>query len=391
MELEEKINNYWFAIEPYVFVGFSDKEVVLYNTLDKQIVESNKLEVVELMRETLQKENCGVLFLSYERYNHLDIRQFIFQLREKFMGDIIEVGLSNGKPIQLLPYYDFITKGVNPKNIYLSDNKNVLENLSEISIHVDSNISDRLLILILRSIPNIMVFNVVGDWNDILNHEDLLFFLVNHSSNKYIICSYKNLTHLRIDLNNFKFKVSVHLPIEINEWNKSIDILYNHSLDVEYIFDVSSEEDCLKVELLTEKYKIEKFQLNPIYTGDNILFFKKHIYLSKEDILSASISIRDFYIRQSMNAYDFGKINIMSNGDVYANVDHPKLGNIYMNSIYDLVQKEIEEGLSWFRIRDQSPCDTCIYQWYCPSPSKYEIAIGYSNLCHVKPNSKKYE
>lgn len=97
MELEEKINNYWFAIEPYVFVGFSDKEVVLYNTLDKQIVESNKLEVVELMRETLQKENCGVLFLSYERYNHLDIRQFIFQLREKFMGDIIEVGLSNGK------------------------------------------------------------------------------------------------------------------------------------------------------------------------------------------------------------------------------------------------------------------------------------------------------
>lgn len=82
MELEEKINNYWFAIEPYVFVGFSDKEVVLYNTLDKQIVESNKLEVVELMRETLQKENCGVLFLSYERYNHLELGNLFFNFEK---------------------------------------------------------------------------------------------------------------------------------------------------------------------------------------------------------------------------------------------------------------------------------------------------------------------
>lgn len=61
------------------------------------------------------------------------------------------------------------------------------------------------------------------------------------------------------------------------------------------------------------------------------------------------------------------------------------LGNIYKDSIYDLVKKETEVGKSWFRIRNQFPCNSCVYQWFCPSPSKYEIAIGHSNLCNVKP------
>ena len=85
-----------------------------------------------------------------------------------------------------------------------------------------------------------------------------------------------------------------------------------------------------------------------------------------------------------MNIYDFGKINIMPNGDVYANLNHPILGNIYTDSLYEIVHKEVEEGKSWLRIRNEAPCNDCVYQWLCPPPSNYEIAIGRSNLCHVK-------
>lgn len=46
-----------------------------------------------------------------------------------------------------------------------------------------------------------------------------------------------------------------------------------------------------------------------------------------------------------------------------------------------------EEGKSWFNIRNQPPCNSCIYQWLCPPPSNYEIAIGRPNLCHVKNNN----
>lgn len=136
--------------------------------------------------------------------------------------------------------------------------------------------------------------------------------------------------------------------------------------------------------MLIEQYQIEKYHLNPVYTGDNIEFFKEYVFLSKEDILSTSLSMRDLFIRQAMNKHDFGKINVMPNGDVYANINQPMLGNIYTHSIYEIVRKELNEGQSWLRVRNQLPCNTCIYQWLCPSPSDYEIEIGRSNLCSVK-------
>jgi len=96
------------------------------------------------------------------------------------------------------------------------------------------------------------------------------------------------------------------------------------------------------------------------------------------------MTMKDFFARQAMNLYDFGKITILPNGDVYANLNHPSLGNIHVNNIQEILHKEVEEGKSWFRVRNQAPCTDCVYQWICPSPSNYEIAIGRSNLCHVK-------
>lgn len=60
------------------------------------------------------------------------------------------------------------------------------------------------------------------------------------------------------------------------------------------------------------------------------------------------------------------------------------LGNLSTHNIYEIVQKEIQEGQSWLRTRKQEPCNSCIYQYLCPSPSDYEIIIGRLNLCHIK-------
>jgi len=74
----------------------------------------------------------------------------------------------------------------------------------------------------------------------------------------------------------------------------------------------------------------------------------------------------------------------MPNGDAYANIHYTALGNIYTDNISEIIHNELEKGKSWFCIRNQAPCNNCIYQWLCPSPSDYEIAIGRPNLCHVK-------
>ena len=47
---------------------------------------------------------------------------------------------------------------------------------------------------------------------------------------------------------------------------------------------------------IIEEYQIDKYQFNPIYTGYNIDFFKENVFLKKSDILSTSMSIKDFFI-----------------------------------------------------------------------------------------------
>ena len=139
-----------------------------------------------------------------------------------------------------------------------------------------------------------------------------------------------------------------------------------------------------KINKVIDAYSIEKYDIKPFYTGENISFFTKFVYMDESDITKVKLDKREIFAHQSLNTFDFGKICIMPNGDVFANVNHPVLGNISNKTIHELLYKEIVEGKSWLRIRNQSPCKKCLYKWLCPSPSNYEIAIGKNNLCNVK-------
>lgn len=268
-----------------------------------------------------------------------------------------------------------------------SSHRNVLKNLLEINVHLNFETSATRLISFLKSIPEGPTFNIIGNIEEITNYNEILSYFDQHLSPKNIICSYKHLVALQPDFNNnFSYRVSIDFPVDEQQLNRSRMILLSQDLPVEYVFEVSSFEDCQKVELLVEAFQIEKYRLNPVYTGENMQFFEENVFLSKEDILSTPMTIKDFFARQALNLYDFGKINILPTGDVYANLNHPVLGNIYTENIYGIIQKEIDNGKSWFNIRNHAPCSNCVYQWFCPSPSDYEIIIGRPDLCHIKNN-----
>lgn len=385
MMIMKKVSDYWFAIEPYVFLDIKNKHALLYNTLDGVIIESTNDKIIEILHETLQEENCGVALLTNEQYQQKEINYFICELREKFMGDVIDVSLSNGKPVQMLPFYNYSKEQELYKKNNFSSYKNVLEKLFEISLHIDITTNITKLIHFLVTLPKNLTFNIIGNMEGVLNYSELLSYLDQYSSPKNLLCSYKNVIALQpIFENNFSYQISVCFPIDAERWNRAIEILLSQTLPAEFVFEVSSEDDVQQSEQLIEQYQIDKYQLKPNYTGNNIRFFEEEVFLSKEDILSTSLTMKDFFARQAMNTYDFGKINIMPNGDAYANLNHPLLGNIYANNIHEILHKEVEEGKSWLRVRNQAPCTDCVYQWICPPPSNYEITVGRPNLCHAK-------
>lgn len=377
--------DYWFFIEPYVFVDIKNRCALLYNTLDGVTIESTHDTIIELLRETLQEENCGVTLLPKEKYQQKEINCFICELREKFMGDIIDISLSNGKPIQMLPFYNYSKEQELYKKNNFSPYKNVLEKLFEISLHIDKTTNISKLIDFIGTLPKNLTFNIAGNMDEISDYGKLFSHLNQYSSPKNLLCSYKSVISLQpIFENNFSYQISINFPIDMEQWNHAMDILFSQTLPIEFVFEVSSNDEVQQSEQLIEKYQIGKYRLQPHYTGENIRFFEDEVFLSKEDILSTPMTMKDFFARQAMNLYDFGKITVLSNGDVYANLNYPSLGNIYTNNIHEILQKEVEEGKSWFRIRNQVPCTDCVYQWICPSPSNYEIALGRPNLCHVK-------
>ncbi|MBR5613144.1 MAG: hypothetical protein IKW43_08430, partial [Bacteroidaceae bacterium] len=108
----------------------------------------------------------------------------------------------------------------------------------------------------------------------------------------------------------------------------------------------------------------------------------------EEDICNLHLSKREVFAHQAINTNAFGTLHIDVEGNVYGDLNGKCLG-VMEDGLYMLVYREMTEGNSWLRIRDQKPCCDCIYQWLCPSPSNYESVIGKPNLCHVKPSGQE--
>ena len=194
--------DYWFTIEPYVFVGITNECAVLYNTLDGVTLESDEIEVIKLLKETLNEGNCGVALLTNERYKLKEVKDFISEFREKYMGDAIEISLSKGKPVQLLPFYNFSGKHEIYKKHNFSLSKNELANLSKISIHINYTTNVVELISFLNSIPGTPSFNIVGNILEAERYDKLLSFFDQHPSPKEISCSYLNTIPLQPNFEN---------------------------------------------------------------------------------------------------------------------------------------------------------------------------------------------
>ena len=400
-------NDYWFTIEPYVYSNIKKHEIILLNTLNGYVIRNSNNDIVELVRKTQSKEQLSVTLLKRNELDNKHIYEFVRELRENFMGDIINISLSNGKPIQFIPEINLLSNNEITTNIQKElIGQNILDFLNEINIsistgaektyfkqigyHINSeksetihNLSFEKLQSFLNTLANSSLGKVIIQGSSIMNRPDIdkiIAFLNSFKKcielaievsiiNDYLIRSYQKKMIIIV--------TSANIPLLVEKLNSL------KRVDCKFLFIVEEQKHLDEFDVLVSSYQIEEYQLIPLYNGNNLSFFEECIFLDESDITSVSDTIKDIHTKYLINTNDFGKLYITSDGEIYANLNKSPIGTINDN-IRELIYKEIDLGTSWRRTRDMEPCCNCVYQWLCPSPSNYELAIGKPNLCHVK-------
>ena len=415
---------YWFYIDSYVYVSLKKDRVLLYNPYTSSILEyRGEDEIQKLVGQILSPTNLRVVRLSIEEIEKPGIMEFVSRVREHFMGDIIDVACSDGKPVQMPPAVK-IQKDL--KYLATESDRSVGENLmrylSEISLYINNTCGqgcsicklayrqfpcctadtrhsreldiDRIRCLLeeIKGCPisniNIMGGNIFSHsrWEDIPAILDLL------ACQKTFLVHYLNAAgHVdildildRIPRAGTGFKILITFPVDISKFKDIIQVFDSTGHDFLPVFILQDENEAQMMESFIYRFSILKRKICLCYNEQNIDFFEKNIFISKEDIIEARPTLRQIDTNGSVNYLNFGKLSIFPDGSIHANPNKPGIGRIGSDSIFDVLYKEMNKNSSWFKIRKHvSPCRSCGYNMLCPPISDYNYVIGKYNLCHI--------
>ena len=404
------MNKNWFTLYGDTFLWIKDSIGFVYNASNKKRIRfllSDQMK--EICQHLLEPQNLYTIELTEDRRCNEEIYHWFLLLKEMEAGYFSYNLPFEERPVSLMP----ILKVQDDRMYYkaqqaLGFQGKILQNLHELIFYLNGSeygnneyfkqtfypikthqFLDRTSVLsFIENSRNLFLgkINLVG--NIFLYPEfDVLIRSISDMSipvTVYVLVT-DFLEHLQ-ELERMKLPMGVELNLLVDT-HFDISILDNISLPISFTFLVFSEMDFVLYSNQLEK-RTEKLNVSfvPLYNGNNLSFFETNVFMEEADIDKMELSKSDIFIRQAMNIENFGRLVVMPDKKVYANVNMPPLG-VIEDSPYTIVYREFMDGKSWFDLRNHEPCDKCIYQWLCPSPSNYEIVIKRSNLCHVKIES----
>lgn len=398
----------YLILEPSVFVEISKDTLLLYNSINGKKIFHADIEVIAFFKNLKYDVNVIPIEVGLNK----KIKNVIKTIEEFNFGFLAE----NKKvaPIQFSPVINIQNEsGIGSE---ITDNSNnALLNIREVSLYLNGlfpnkeilgnykqtlcnpeQASDNELDISLATkfvkpliqANSLFKINLLGENIFKYTSIDSLLDFLKPISKEIQICYYLSLEQVieakdKLDLllkfENFKFvfcinddsykkylnKISTYLPIEKVEFN----CLVENINDVD-IYNYLPENN---------------LNLVPIYNGINLDFFEDNVYTDKDDIDALTPNQNEVFRNVKLNSHNFGKLIILPNGNIYANINHEKLGNICSNSATEIVSKEFYNGASWFLTRDKvKPCKDCVYKNLCPSISNYELILNRYNLCYIK-------
>jgi pseudo-rSAM protein len=393
----------------YIYI----KKALIYNINTGLHVEITNKAVLFLIKLIHKKENLGVTLLKSDVLKDNDCYILIQQIVNSELLDIVEKTPNDCKPIRLMPVLN-IQRDI--EKLKKTDKRAIGEDalyyLSSMVIHVNSicnqkcyycssyhkqftcctsntnhNENELDIDSVLRLIKQIeysplKTINIIG--GNIFAYHNLQKLTESIPSN---IQSHYWIHYLNLYKHNCKIipqtsykDIVINFPINHSLFEKEVKQLDKNTILHFIIENISHYK---QIKNLIGSFDESHYDILPFYNGRNLDFFKKYVFISGEDILSGTKEQRVIFCNQAINSNFFGSLYVYSNGDVRASSSSEVIGNIRDNKLIEIISKELDINTSWRKIRDESPCASCIYKHLCPPPSNYEYAIGKYNLCHI--------
>ena len=404
------MKKYRLVLSEDTFLWVKNKEGLVYQSKKCQtfiFTLSEKLQ--EICCHLLVLEHLYTVELTEDELNNPDVRYFVDNLLAIDAGRLIpDTEIEKGN-VSLLPVLKIheeidyfiqkhergvggsIIKHIHELTFYINGSKygndkcylqTIFPTKSESTLEIEK------IIRFIRNSKNLFLSNInlVGNIFSYPNFDKLLQQIEAFEITTTICITASDILANKefLQKTNWNDKIAFRILMdEKNNIERTVAIFEDIKIPFSVDFIIFSEQDYHDIEPLATRIK---GNFVPLYNGENIDFFESNVFIHQDEILASTLSKREVFMRQATNIFHFGKLTVLSDGNVYADVNQTSLGTID-DTAYSIVYKEFTEGNSWFKVRNFAPCKDCIFQWLCPSPSNYEIAIGRSNLCYVKPQS----
>ena len=414
MSKKIKQKKYWLVILPHIYYVQKNKQGLVYNTQTGEYMQIHSKKILNLLEQMHEKTNLGVICIGETILEQTEINVFIKESVLKNIFIITQMIEGQPKPIHLMPVLNLqreVEKLKKEEGRTLGEN--IFHYLSDITIYLNNscvfdcagcgdyfnqffhcsksfnteNIDFDLLKRFFKHLTISYIRRLAITGGNIFLYpyfSELINFLHKEKIFSIFGIHYRNIDMKKIKLlNDFAIELFVTFPIEEKFVKKIISLSKQNNTTI--IFIISSEEDYRKAEIIISQYILKNYSIRPFFNGENHTFFKNNVYLTKEDILRTTISQRKIFSRQKLNTNFFGRIHLFPNGDIKAHPFKEVIDNCQQELLVKIIEKELITNTAWRIVRDKEPCNNCIYQYLCPSPSEYEWVINKNNLCTVIP------
>lgn len=408
--------NYWLYIAPHVYCRIEGTNALLYNTQNRQVIQTANAQNIELLVNLHDRTNLGAIYLEGIMLTDPILEEFLAEFVRKGMGELLDVDQQRLKPIQMMPVLN-LQRDIDRFQRHETNTatKDSLRYLIELNLFLNDacqqgcalchtcyrqgpcctrsggdkpqelDIDHLRRVLYQIKYSNVGKINLLGgDVFRYSHYRELLGHLSGLEDRVHIWNHYAHFPRTIDALPPLAYDVVVTFPCQDDLFHSCIQALSLGSQH-KYHFYISSAAQYGQAVSLIETYHINNYSLHPVFTGDNLDFFEQNIYNDWQDILDGVKSFRQIFANQKLNSNYFGILTVRPAGDVFADINSPSLGNIRDMEICEIISKELTDNTAWRRTRTSAPCRHCLYQYLCPPPSGYEAALGKPNLCHVHP------